>query len=340
VVISKSGEEVKVKWYSGREWDPEEYTAQYAKLQKMYEDAGYEVQNVSLANGLRIRDKWREVKKVDISNIDHTTKEIRAEFDEGLNKKGASFVNKGGSSVHPHAQTQYGKAGQAKANIVAELSDRLNQPDDRRLFEKFRGRAFQSDREYEAQLQHSVNQVIARWAQSSGDDHPTSLVIQQAIKDEFGLKGNVYAASRYPSEEYRARVKRETEALYLQEGPFLRRLVREMYNHTQEEFQRAGIQEVSLYRGMHNIGRELTYDERMAMRNAGGLKTHIQLQPANSWSTSAKEARKFGTYIQRGTVPVERVIGTARTGFGCLNEKEWVMFETDGEIMLTYGAAY
>jgi hypothetical protein len=58
---------------------------------------------------------------------------------------------------------------------------------------------------------------------------------------------------------------------------------------------------------------------------------HPELQPANSWSSSEAQSRKFGDIMFIAEIPVNRVLGSARTGFGCLNEKEFVILATDGD---------
>ena len=60
------------------------------------------------------------------------------------------------------------------------------------------------------------------------------------------------------------------------------------------------------------------------------LPRPLMLQPINSWTTSLTTARHFGETIFQMEIPVDRVMGSAQTGFGCLNEQEFVIFDSAG----------
>lgn len=48
----------------------------------------------------------------------------------------------------------------------------------------------------------------------------------------------------------------------------------------------------------------------------------------------AGSARVMYHYVITGTVPASRILATARTGFGCLNEEEMVILRSEGELMM------
>ena len=98
----------------------------------------------------------------------------------------------------------------------------------------------------------------------------------------------------------------------------------------------AGIVEVVLHRGMH-----LNYPnvpEGIEVLKSGFESTvNTTMQPMSSWSWSYNTAKSFA---QRGDfdfnvvysvkVPASMIMGSARTGFGCLNEFEFVLLDGKG----------
>lgn len=102
----------------------------------------------------------------------------------------------------------------------------------------------------------------------------------------------------------------------------LDKYLRAMYDRTQEQLAQAGIKEVTLYRGY-----------AAPMRNASiGDVIDIDMNALSSWSSDFQTAANFagsdlGTdgVVLKIRVPVERVVGTFRTGFGCADEWEYVI---------------
>lgn len=161
---------------------------------------------------------------------------------------------------------------------------------------------------------------IAQWAATSGDDDPWSIAIQMAAQEEFGLKG---VTMRHMSAERGRRAREQmTEAGW--RG--LRKALRAIYDRTQRDLEELGAEEVVLWRGA-------------ALRSnlEDGLhEVNVGLQPLSSFSTDPDVAWCFthGTFgSRRGRraallctrVPQERIFSTYRTGFGCLNEAEFVV---------------
>jgi hypothetical protein len=258
-------------------------------------------------------------------------------------KAANDWVTAAGTEVHPQALNQYGAAQQAKANIAAALADRMNNPDDWALFVEYMASTETGDNghspkvytdfegstpEYrQAALNMEVSRRIQQWASTSGDTATPAIVMQMAAAEEFGL--SAHPAPRTTLSEY----EKIREKYYAYPtGAFYRRFLRVQYEHTQAEFAKAGITHVSVYRGMR-----FGYDAP-EWAKADGEAKRPQLQPINSWATSRAQARKFATNYGMGynavifeaTVPVELVLGSARTGFGCLNETEIVIMDADG----------
>jgi hypothetical protein len=154
---------------------------------------------------------------------------------------------------------------------------------------------------------------------SSGDSHKASVHMQMAVAEEFGLDS--HPAPRMSPAAYH-----EMTLDYPARAAFYRRMVRVQYEYTQEQFSIAGITYVSLYRGMN-----FTSASRPPWAMHG---KHVpRLQPANSWSSSPGVAKRFGRTTLTATIPVSHIIGSARTGFGCYNEYEFVVLGTGtGEV--------
>lgn len=276
--------------------------------------------------------------------VDHLRPGVKA----GTLTKANKWVYAAGTYAVPHAGEYkyygydggYGPPQQAKANIAAELADALDNPTDWALFSDYKVKtgewaqpmaytATDSTRRYE--LQKEVALRIAGWASTAGDSDTNALMMQHAVKDEFGLKADwgarLLAGGSFGDKD---KVLQNVTTAYPKYAPFYRRFVRVMYEHTQAEFKKAGITEVGLHRGMHSHGKDW-----------GQPGDHrVPLQPANSWTTSKATARSFAGYssdsvILSATVPVARILGTARTGFGARNEREFVVMDSDGAVRVT-----
>jgi hypothetical protein len=151
--------------------------------------------------------------------------------------------------------------------------------------------------------------------------------LQRAAQVEFDLQ-----ASEHP--EVPDKIVAESQALWDGQEEALRGFVRAQYDATQEMFAREGVREITVYRGM-------------AWRPGAGFREEppswvddpdagISLSAMSSFSVDPAEARKFAVngaggegqgkpVVLAGTIPVERIIGTPRTGVGCLPEYEVVV---------------
>ena len=101
-----------------------------------------------------------------------------------------------------------------------------------------------------------------------------------------------------------------------------------MYDRTQEELVATGNKTVTLYRGV-NVDDPQKY--------ASGDKINITANALESWSTDSRVAGTFGNVIMKAEVPIEKIVSTARTGFGCLNEWEFVASGVDESTIWGFG---
>jgi hypothetical protein len=159
-----------------------------------------------------------------------------------------------------------------------------------------------------------MSSMIETWAGTSADTDVISLALQHAAVDEFGLSAQALDIFGRRDQKY----VQWAEDFYRSQAPALRAFLRAMYDSTQERFKAAGIDHVTIYRGIQD-------NEIQADRV--GIAEYEQ-QPMSSFSTSYDVARRFsGTpgEVVAVNVPVTRIVGTSRTGFGSLSEREMVV---------------
>jgi hypothetical protein len=171
--------------------------------------------------------------------------------------------------------------------------------------------------------------LISSWASTSGDASKLPVAIQLAVAKEFGLH------TSYTGEFFR-RVEaegmetdpfvREVTAITDKHGALLQHFARAMYENTQEDLKARGITEVVVYRGVKGrSGSGLAHLESLDTPGGHGIFADLNLQPASSFSTSFFTAKGFGKMVILTRVPANRVLGTCRSGWGCLNEQEVVL---------------
>lgn len=161
-----------------------------------------------------------------------------------------------------------------------------------------------------------ANSLISLWAQSSNDSNVRSLAMQEAAIEEFGLK------ETYPWKSGGVS-KAEIQAELAQQRELFRTFLRAMYENTQEWAKANGVKTVRLRRGSK------TYVGPV------GSKVKVRLRPMSSFSTNKQTANNFGANRVDALVPIEWVVGTAATGFGCQNEYEWVVLGGIHEVRVT-----
>jgi len=161
---------------------------------------------------------------------------------------------------------------------------------------------------------NTVRTLVKTWAESSADNNVLSLQLQKAASDEFGLKLRQSVRSRLKKNiELMSDLSshKSLENLNLTEKD-ARGFLRAMYNNTQKRLADSGIKELTLYRGSESFEKYEGQDIRLSGN------------PMQSWSVSNYEASLFGrAAVMR--VPATSIISSARTGFGCLSEGEFVI---------------
>jgi hypothetical protein len=208
-------------------------------------------------------------------------------------------------------------------------------------------------------------QLVATWAECSMDDNEVAVLLQRAAAEEFGLDDASLALAgpdstrdldaKFEEPKTENTVARDhngdpLDSVKAMKGA--RAFLREMYNDTQERFKEAGIKELVIFRGFHVPG---TVTDQWRNVKWDGNEDHpstttqdLAMQPMSAWSTNAHVAQDFMDLedireeFDRGVlmiakVPVERVIATPRTGFGCRGEVEVVVLGGTEKIYLAFG---
>lgn len=165
--------------------------------------------------------------------------------------------------------------------------------------------------------------LIDNWAGTASDSNPWSLALQHAAEKEFNLPDASFERSLHSSDDYS---RSQADQIFQLHAPALQAFVRAQYDATQEwlKLNFPGQDKMILYRGQGIGGIHALADEGKI--DAGEL----DLQPMSSFSYTATTALNFVPAGEASAflgmeVPFDRIMATARTGFGCLNENEFVV---------------
>lgn len=191
----------------------------------------------------------------------------------------------------------------------------------------------------------AVNRMVAQWANTSNDADAHSLAMQDIARDLFGLEGTAdWGAIHDP---YSGVSSADIDAVREKHGQAYEAFLQAQYDATQERFAAAGITHVTVVRGHKVYAGALDeapwLDEMNAAYDpAGGADIEVPLRPLSSFTTDPSIAVDFAarkgtssdvaeSLIFEGSVPVERIIATPRTGIGCLDESELVLLGGPGK---------
>jgi len=169
-----------------------------------------------------------------------------------------------------------------------------------------------------AELKPKVEGMIYKWADTSGDTDIYAVAMQLAARKKFGLKGS--QISHLQSSAY---FMRDVNRLLKRNADVYDAFLDAMYDATQDWFKERGITHVNLFRG---AGYERQY---------AGFHS-LELQPLSSFAVQEGAALEFTwsasgmQHLHAVRVPVEHILSNAWTGFGCLNEYEFVIMGKSG----------
>lgn len=112
-----------------------------------------------------------------------------------------------------------------------------------------------------------------------------------------------------------------------------RKALKAMYDQTQAELKQAGVDNITLFRGVKNIKLDVgTGQQRTANLRSNALE---------SWSLSPTIAASFGDTVLAASFPRERILSTPRSGFGCWPEWECVVIgDSEKDEVTVYNFAH
>lgn len=238
-----------------------------------------------------------------------------AHLNEGL----GSMYSAQGTSVDINWETvTYNKRMEVKDEIVTKISD-------------------ETGVEY-----GKVNTMIGQWARTSNNESFSSLAMQNVAAEEFGADLSEWQEQKWEEQaeyaaEYASWYDNETDIHIFLEEDSMRKVMRSMYNHTQEKLREAGYEEddyIVLHRGVTAAAIPGALDYLMG-RSKVLIKQGDVVQyfgnAMESWSLAEHVASRFGHVVISAKVPIRNILCTARTGFGCLSEGEFVILNSDNE---------
>lgn len=238
-------------------------------------------------------------------------------------QRGGSAASGGAGVVSPMQAPEYEGSESWSDRMYAHLSSRLPVPED---FDEEEVQEMSWDdaeievcaevkREIVEQLsemtgisESDVNTFVHQWAETSNDRDMRSLAIQRDAAEEFNV----------PLSEWQQGLLREVKGESLLSEIQQRKLLRAMHENTQKQLSEAGFkpnETVRLYRGFKT--------DDLNWKNGDVLP--YKGNSIESWSVSPDLAREFG-YVFVADIPIKSILSTARSGFGCLNEGEMVVF--------------
>ncbi len=231
-----------------------------------------------------------------------------------------------------------------KDKVVQAVAQRLEGNADWQAFVK---RVPGTGPQYQSAHLSRVNDLIQGWAGTSADDDVRALAMQIAAREEFSLGEKAWMRTLSPS------MRDKVGEMLGRNGKAYRAFLRAMHDNTQEWAKENGITHMRLFRGMkYDAGhppKGLPWDKfkraNAAAVKAGkremqplGINMRPHLQPMSSFSANYDTAVGFaygkGTphgVVMAMDVPIGRIIGTARSGYGCLGEYEAVVLAGDSE---------
>jgi hypothetical protein len=164
----------------------------------------------------------------------------------------------------------------------------------------------------------AVSNLIAQWAQTSNNNSPIPLALQEIAAQTFGIQGHA------GWDNLTGATLQQTDQMVAKNGDVLGSFLNAQYSATQDYLKSAGITSIELFRGM-NVSSGV-YAEIKA--NDYGVQ-ELSTRPLTSWSTNDATAIKFGEsdngIFLKATIPADRIFSLPLTGVGCLNEQEVVV---------------
>ena len=187
-----------------------------------------------------------------------------------------------------------------------------------------------------------VNEFVKTWALTSSDNSLDAIALQYVAGRKFNVSltgfidgtADAFARGREGSAWRLATAESE-------------RFLDAVYAQTQEMLARWGIKEFYLGRGIGgseftSLPEVLEYKRKQAAVRMGRRfyteDIDFKSNPLSSWSVDAKVYGTWDSHVLFAKVPASRILSTPFTGFGCLNEFEFVVVGGLDTVRLGFGS--
>lgn len=170
--------------------------------------------------------------------------------------------------------------------------------------------------------------LLSTWQRTSADTQPVPIAMQLAAQQEFGLD-QAQTGHFAGGGKNKTTIKKAND-LAQKHNSLLGHFLRAQYDETQAMFAENGIKEVTLFRGMQ-FG-----EDNPEIPDQGFVD--FSLQPMSSFSYNPDTARVFAaqgnpvhSVMLAAKVPVSAILSTPVTGYGAVEEEEFVCLGVEGE---------
>ena len=280
-------------------------------------------------------------------------KRLVADISRRLEESGMTFEEANGVEAIMQLDYNDSMKEQSKGSIYGRMGE---------IMERMWGQVWSEDtpdsdrHSLRANIARAVAAVIDSWASSSMDHSLPAWVIQMSAGEEFAdiVGENNLLAFRNDHREAKEASTLHGNAKIAMNivGGSVRKILRAMYENTQETLAKAGVEQVPVYRGLTLAAEDM--GEGVSMFNAAGYKSRshamredrlgiqyvrkgrVNMNPISSFSTDYRTSLSFSTMgdgfqsIITALVPRERILSTFTTGFGCMPEHELTILGGDG----------
>jgi len=231
---------------------------------------------------------------------------------------------------------------QDKIDATNQLTDSLMaNPEWRKMFNPERVSGGPYDEEMMRDWTRSqVHDVLDSWESTSADKSSYAISLQMAAAEEFGLTSAKVMTTAEIASAAKDSLGRSWSGIQEQykTRDIYKCILRQQYNNTQAYFQKRGISEVTLVRGVKwdskgKVPSDLKWMWAEADRETRAFEPRVSSNPLSSWSSHLTTASSFAMNRQRASeglvllshVPVSRIASTGRTGMGVIGEGEYIL---------------
>lgn len=204
----------------------------------------------------------------------------------------------------------------------------------------------------DSQVYRTVNDLVGLWATTVSDGDTAAQAVQRAVREEFNL-GEPWDCTFVVDDRVTTGAHQKfldsIDKHYRLAGKAYRAFVRAQYEETQQFLASKGKAEVTVYRGIYLDSRDTKIPKDWKELGNSYQERTVHLQPASSFATSENMAERFAfsvnslsvyPFVVKMRIPASRILSTARTGVGCLNEREIVVLGGEPEQALVQQPEY